>query len=56
MARKILAGIWLVLCGALFVLSLIGVAVIWQHKQPVIDGVTARLAGIDNELAHAQPH
>jgi len=54
MARKILAGLWLVLCGALFVLSLIGVVVIWQHKQPVIDGVTARLAGIDIELAHAQ--
>jgi len=54
MARKILAGIWLVLCGALFVLSLIGIAVIWQHKQPVIEGVTARLAGIDNELARAQ--
>ena len=54
MARKILAGLWLVLCGVLFVLSLIGIAVIWQHKQPVIEGVTARLAGIDNELARAQ--
>jgi len=54
MTRKILSGIWLVLCGALFVLSLIGVAMIWKYKQPLTDGITARLADIDVELARAQ--
>jgi archaellum component FlaC len=54
MARKIFAGIWLVLCGALFVLSLIGVVVVWKYRQPLTEGVTARLTNINRELAQAQ--
>jgi hypothetical protein len=54
MLRKILTGFWLVLCGALFVLSLIGVVVIWTYKQPLTDATAARLTEIDHELSQAQ--
>ena len=54
MTRKILSGIWLVLCGALFVLSLIGVMMVWKYKQPLTDEITTRLVDVDAELAQAQ--
>jgi uncharacterized coiled-coil protein SlyX len=54
MTRKILTGIFLVLCGALFVLSLIGVSIVWRYKQPLTDASSARLAEVDHELAQAQ--
>ena len=54
MLRKILAGIWLVLCGALFVLSLIGIVTVWSYKQPLTNAITARLAEVDTELGQAQ--
>ena len=54
MARKILVGIWLVLCGALFVLSLIGVVTVWRYKQPLTEAITARLTEVGDELARAQ--
>ena len=54
MARKIFTGIWLVLCGSLFVLSLIGVVMVWRYKQPLTDASMARLAEVDTELARAQ--
>jgi len=54
MARKILSGIWLVLCGSLFVLSLIGIITVWQYKQPLTDASTARLDEVDTELSRAQ--
>lgn len=52
--RKILSGIWLVLCGALLVLSLIGVVTIWRYKQPLTDAIDARLTEVDIELGRAQ--
>jgi hypothetical protein len=54
MARKILSGIWLALCGALFVLSLIGIVTVWRYKKPLTDAVAARLDELDTELARAQ--
>jgi hypothetical protein len=54
MVRKIFSGIWLVLCGALFVLSLIGIVTVWIYKQPLTDASTARLAEIDRELSQVQ--
>lgn len=54
MLRKILTGIWLVLCGSLFVLSFIGIGTIWKYKAPLTTAVTARLTEIDAELGMAQ--
>jgi len=54
MARKILTGLWLVVCGALFVLSFIGIGVIWKYKVPLTTAVTARLTEVDGELTQAQ--
>lgn len=54
MVRKIVSGIFLVLCGALFILSLIGVGTVWKYKQPLTEAVNARLAEIDAELGQAQ--
>ena len=54
MVRKILSGIWLVLCGSLFVLSLIGIITVWQYKQPLTDASSARLDELDAELGRAQ--
>ena len=54
MARKIFSGIWLGLCGALFVLSLIGIVTVWRYKQPLTDASTTRLAEIDRELSQVQ--
>jgi len=54
MVRKILTGLWLVLCGALFVLSVIGVWTIWKYKKPLTMAITARQREIDAELALAQ--
>ena len=54
MARKIISGIWLVLCGSLFVLSLIGIITVWRYKQPLTDASSARLDELDTELGRAQ--
>lgn len=54
MVRKILTGIWLVLCGALFVLSMIGIVTVWSYKGPLTEAITARLAEIDAELSWTQ--
>ena len=54
MARKIITGVWLALCGILFVLSLIGVVLVWKYKQPLTDEITTRLTNIENELSQAQ--
>ena len=54
MARKILAGIWLVVCGASLVLSLIGIVIIWKYKGPLTHATTARLTNLESELAQAQ--
>jgi chromosome segregation ATPase len=54
MARKILTGLWLGLCGALFVLSFIGIGTIWKYKKPLTVAVSARLTEIDAELGLAQ--
>lgn len=54
MARKILTGLWLGLCGALFVLSFIGIGTIWKYKKPLTRAVSARLTEIDAELGLAQ--
>jgi archaellum component FlaC len=54
MLRKILSGILLVLCGSLFVLSLIGIFTVWKYKQPITDATTARLEEVDDQLSQAQ--
>lgn len=54
MARKILSGIWLGLCGALLVLSLIGIVTVWRYKGPLTTAISARLGEIEAELARAQ--
>ena len=54
MVRKILTGLWLVLCGVLFVLSFIGIGTIWKYKEPLTTAVTARLSEVDAELSLAQ--
>ncbi|MGB7873711.1 MAG: hypothetical protein WBL25_04955 [Anaerolineales bacterium] len=54
MVRKILTGIWLVLCGSLFVLSLIGVVTVWGYKGPLTEAVDARLTEVDAEMGQAQ--
>ncbi len=54
MVRKILTGIWLVVCGALLVLSLIGVVTVWSYKQPLTTATTARLTEVDDELSQTQ--
>lgn len=54
MVRKILTGLWLVVCGALFVLSFIGIGTIWKSKEPLTTAVTARLTEVDGELSLAQ--
>ena len=54
MVRKILTGLWLVLCGALFVLSFIGIGTIWKYKEPLTTAITARLTEVDAGLSLAQ--
>lgn len=54
MVRKILTGLWLVLCGALFMLSFIGIGTIWKYKKPLTTAITTRLIEVDGELSLAQ--
>jgi hypothetical protein len=54
MVRKILGGTLIVLSLSILVLSLIGIGGIWYYKDPLTNGILARLAGVDHELAQAQ--
>jgi len=54
MVRKILGGTLIVLSLSILVLSLIGIGGIWYYKDPLTNGILARLAGVEHELAQAQ--
>lgn len=54
MARKIFAGILIVVSAILLVLSLVGIGAIWYYKGQVTRQVTGRLTDIDAQLAQGQ--
>ena len=54
MARKIFAGILIVLGILLFVSSLVAVGAIWYYKDTLTREAVSRLQEIDNEIAQAQ--
>src|SRR5512143_4160320 len=54
MARKILAGILIVLSSVLLVLSVAGIGLLWIYHQPLKREAVARLEAIDGELVQAQ--
>ena len=54
MARKILAGILIVLSAIFLVSSVVGIGAIWYYKGQVTREVTGRLTEIDAQLAQGQ--
>ncbi len=54
MARKILAWTLIVLSSIFLLASVAGIAAAWIYNEPLTREITARLDGIDNELALAQ--
>jgi chromosome segregation ATPase len=54
MARRIFAGILILLSAILLVASVVGVGAIWYYREPLTREVTGRLKEIDGELAQAE--
>ena len=54
MARKLLAGILIMLSAVFLILSVVGIGAIWYYKGPLTREVTGRLTDIDAQLAQGQ--
>jgi uncharacterized phage infection (PIP) family protein YhgE len=54
MIRRIFAGILILFCAILLVLSIVGIGAIWYYKEPLTREVTAQLKAIDLELGRAE--
>jgi chromosome segregation ATPase len=54
MIRRIFAGILILFCAILLVLSIVGIGAIWYYKKPLTREVTTQLKQIDIELGQAE--
>ena len=54
MIRRVFAGILILFCAILLVLSLVGIGAIWYYNEPLTREVTAQLRQIDLELGQAE--
>jgi F0F1-type ATP synthase membrane subunit b/b' len=54
MIRRVFAGILILFCAILLVLSLVGIGAIWYYHEPLTREVTAQLKQIDLELGQAE--
>jgi chromosome segregation ATPase len=54
MARRIFAGILILLSAIFFVSSIVGIGAIWYYNEPLTREVTGQLGQIDIELAQAE--
>lgn len=54
MTRKVLSGILIGLSSILFILSIIGLVMLWVYKVPLTDRAMSQLRQIDTEMAQAQ--
>jgi chromosome segregation ATPase len=54
MIRRIFAGILILFCAILLVLSIVGIGAVWYYKGPLTREVTTQLKQIDLELGQAE--
>jgi hypothetical protein len=54
MARKILSGTLIALSSILFILSIVGLVMLWVNKAPLTDRAMSQLRDVDAELTQAQ--
>lgn len=54
MARKIFSGVLIALSSILFILSLVGLVMLWVYKAPLTDRAMSQLREVDTELSQAQ--
>ncbi|MGE5250550.1 MAG: hypothetical protein ACM3QS_10090 [Bacteroidota bacterium] len=54
MVRRILIGTLLFLSSLFFLLSVLGIGLVWVYNEPLTREATARVQGVDDELVKAQ--